>query len=62
MGITGCGKTSFINMFSDRELLVGHDLDSCTLCLNIIIHYKLNVIVQVHKVWRSYPVASERAK
>jgi len=29
MGITGCGKTTFVNLFSDRKLEVGHGLDSC---------------------------------
>ncbi|KAI4915331.1 hypothetical protein J4E85_010456 [Alternaria conjuncta] len=28
MGITGCGKTTFVNLFSDRKLEVGHGLDS----------------------------------
>jgi ABC-type lipoprotein export system ATPase subunit len=29
MGVTGSGKTTFINLFSDRKLEVGHGLDSC---------------------------------
>jgi predicted GTPase len=29
MGITGCGKSTFVNLFSDRRLEVGHGLDSC---------------------------------
>ncbi|KAL1600254.1 hypothetical protein SLS59_005878 [Nothophoma quercina] len=32
MGITGCGKTSFVNHFADQKLRVGHTLDSCMLC------------------------------
>jgi len=29
MGITGCGKTTFVNYFSSKPLPVGHSLDSC---------------------------------
>lgn len=31
MGITGCGKTSFVNQFTDddHKLVVGHGLESC---------------------------------
>jgi len=29
MGITGSGKTTFINHFSEKELMIGHGLDSC---------------------------------
>ncbi|KAJ4987244.1 hypothetical protein SVAN01_07255 [Stagonosporopsis vannaccii] len=36
MGITGCGKTSFINLFSDHKLLVGHELDSCTQDVEVV--------------------------
>ncbi|KAH6639505.1 P-loop containing nucleoside triphosphate hydrolase protein [Boeremia exigua] len=36
MGITGCGKTSFINLFSDHQLRVGHELDSCTQDVEVV--------------------------
>lgn len=31
MGITGCGKTTFVNQFTDADhkLVVGHGLESC---------------------------------
>ena len=29
MGTTGSGKTTFVNLFSDYKLEVGHGLDSC---------------------------------
>lgn len=29
MGITGCGKTTFVNLFAETPLEVGHGLDSC---------------------------------
>lgn len=29
MGITGCGKTTFVNLFAEEPLEVGHGLDSC---------------------------------
>ncbi|KAI2474707.1 hypothetical protein Ptr902_13889, partial [Pyrenophora tritici-repentis] len=28
MGITGCGKTTFVNLFAEEKLEVGHGLDS----------------------------------
>ncbi|KAI4644074.1 uncharacterized protein J4E78_009657 [Alternaria triticimaculans] len=36
MGITGCGKTTFVNLFSDRKLEVGHGLDSCTVSVQVV--------------------------
>ncbi|RYN50589.1 hypothetical protein AA0118_g10820 [Alternaria tenuissima] len=36
MGITGCGKTTFVNLFSDRKLEVGHGLDSCTISVQVV--------------------------
>jgi len=30
MGITGCGKTTFVNFLADKQFKVGHGLDSCT--------------------------------
>jgi len=29
MGVTGVGKSTFINYFSDRPVPVGNDLESC---------------------------------
>ncbi|KAF2110119.1 P-loop containing nucleoside triphosphate hydrolase protein [Lophiotrema nucula] len=36
MGITGCGKTTFVNYFSDYPLVIGHSLDSCTQIVQVI--------------------------
>ncbi|KZT01617.1 uncharacterized protein LAESUDRAFT_707216 [Laetiporus sulphureus 93-53] len=30
IGTTGCGKTTFINLVSGADLLIGHELSSCT--------------------------------
>ena len=37
MGITGCGKTSFVNLFTDpdEKLVVGHGLESCKSSLQL---------------------------
>ncbi|OCL07325.1 P-loop containing nucleoside triphosphate hydrolase protein [Glonium stellatum] len=35
MGITGSGKTTLINYFSDFPLAIGHDLESCTLRVDV---------------------------
>jgi hypothetical protein len=29
MGIAGYGKTSFISLFPDRQVIIRHTLDSC---------------------------------
>ncbi|CAN9280672.1 unnamed protein product [Alternaria alternata] len=36
MGITGCGKTTFINLLSDRKLEVSNGLDSCTASVQVV--------------------------
>ncbi|KAF2796478.1 hypothetical protein K505DRAFT_406338 [Melanomma pulvis-pyrius CBS 109.77] len=36
MGITGCGKTTFVNHFSDYPLMIGHGLDSCTQIVQVV--------------------------
>ncbi|KAF1927338.1 uncharacterized protein M421DRAFT_93215 [Didymella exigua CBS 183.55] len=38
MGITGCGKTSFVNLFThpDQKLVVGHGLESCTQVVDVV--------------------------
>ncbi|KAH7084617.1 P-loop containing nucleoside triphosphate hydrolase protein [Paraphoma chrysanthemicola] len=36
MGITGCGKTTFVNHFSTENLAIGHGLDSCTQEVEVI--------------------------
>ncbi|KAF1830685.1 hypothetical protein BDW02DRAFT_591715 [Decorospora gaudefroyi] len=36
MGITGCGKTTFVNYFSETPLAVGHGLDSCTNSVQVV--------------------------
>ncbi|KAF1940628.1 hypothetical protein EJ02DRAFT_406290 [Clathrospora elynae] len=36
MGITGCGKTTFVNFFSEQPLPVGHGLDSCTESVQVV--------------------------
>ncbi|KAF2642479.1 hypothetical protein P280DRAFT_447896 [Massarina eburnea CBS 473.64] len=36
MGITGCGKTTFINYFSDYPLMIGHGLESCTEMVQVV--------------------------
>ncbi|KAH7094262.1 P-loop containing nucleoside triphosphate hydrolase protein [Paraphoma chrysanthemicola] len=36
MGITGSGKTTFINHLSDYPLSIGHDLNSCTQDVQIV--------------------------
>lgn len=33
MGITGVGKSTFINYFADKKAIVGNDLESCELNL-----------------------------
>ncbi|KAJ6192387.1 P-loop containing nucleoside triphosphate hydrolase protein [Bipolaris maydis] len=35
MGITGCGKTTFVNLFAETPLEVGHGLDSCTVSVQV---------------------------
>lgn len=35
MGITGCGKTTFVNLFAQEPLEVGHGLDSCTVSVQV---------------------------
>jgi hypothetical protein len=29
MGVTGVGKSTFINLFSDNKTIVGHGLEAC---------------------------------
>jgi hypothetical protein len=43
MGITGCGKTSFVNLFTDADhkLVVGHGLESCKFQNSIDRYYDL---------------------
>ncbi|KAF2652458.1 P-loop containing nucleoside triphosphate hydrolase protein [Lophiostoma macrostomum CBS 122681] len=36
MGITGCGKTTFVNHFADSPLMIGHGLESCTQDVQIV--------------------------
>lgn len=36
MGITGCGKTTFVNHFSENRLPIGHGLDSCTQSVEVV--------------------------
>ncbi|KAF2690593.1 hypothetical protein K458DRAFT_473787 [Lentithecium fluviatile CBS 122367] len=36
MGVTGSGKTTFVNHFADYELEVGHGLDSCTQSVQVV--------------------------
>ncbi|KAF2728664.1 hypothetical protein EJ04DRAFT_538290 [Polyplosphaeria fusca] len=36
MGVTGCGKTTFVNHFSDYPLMIGHGLDSCTQIVQVV--------------------------
>jgi GTPase Era involved in 16S rRNA processing len=31
MGVTGVGKSTFINHFSDEETVIGHGLEACRL-------------------------------
>lgn len=53
MGITGCGKTTFVNLFADQQLVVGHTLDSCK--INSV-HSKELILseAQVHSPSRSH--------
>ena len=34
MGVTGVGKSTFINYFSDGEAVVGHSLEACELTID----------------------------
>jgi predicted GTPase len=34
MGVTGVGKSTFINYFSDGEAVVGHSLEACKLTID----------------------------
>ncbi|KAH7128717.1 P-loop containing nucleoside triphosphate hydrolase protein [Dendryphion nanum] len=36
MGISGCGKSTFVNLFSDYLLAVGHSLNSCTEIIQVV--------------------------
>lgn len=35
MGVTGCGKSSFISMCCDKPVQIGHDLKSCTAVVDV---------------------------
>lgn len=36
MGVTGVGKTSFISLFTQEDLLIGHSLEACETALHFL--------------------------
>jgi hypothetical protein len=51
MGVTGAGKTSFIQHFTRQKLAVGEGLESCKLRVLGQSNHRANIVNRYHPGW-----------